>query len=374
MSLLEKTRNNPWWIAGGIALLAVLWLVTGSTEAGSPAVDNAAIEPARTDVRVRRQQAESIDRFVNVYGRTEPARTVTLKAEIGGRVMEVSTARGAYVKQGGDLLLLDARDRNAQLARARAEALAAKLTYEAEEKLKHESFASETRLAQALAQYEAAQAELKRIEVDLANTRIQAPFDGALQQRAVEAGDYVAVGDPVATFVDIDTLIISGSVSETEHANLRVGSRATAELVTGQQAAGVVRYIAPVADEATRTFRIEVEVPNRDHALPAGVTAEIQLPAGQALAHRVSPAILTLDANGEIGIKTVTADGTVNFTRVDIVKSTGDGVWISGLPAEADVIVVGQGFVRPGEMVDVVFDDAPASSATAVAGTARGGA
>lgn len=181
------------------------------------------------------------------------------------------------------------------------------------------------------------------------------------------------VGEPIATFVEIDKLIISGSVSETERANLETGSKATAKLVTGQEATGTVRYIAPVADEATRTFAIEVVVPNKDHALPAGVTAELKLPAGQTLAHRVSPAILTLDANGEIGIKTVAEDNTVRFTKVDIVKSSGEGVWIAGLPAESDIIVVGQGFVRPGEIIDPVYDaQAAGTAAVANAASANG--
>lgn len=368
MNLLHTLRKNPWWIAGIIVLLAVLWFASGAISGDEPA-ETRAEASATTDVQVRHQRAERIDRSISVYGRTEPARSVTLKAETGGAVAEVLAAEGAYVKQGQDLLRLDVRDRAAQLERARADVRAAQLTYEAETKLKHESFASETRLAQAEAQLETAQAELKRIEVDLANTRVKAPFDGALQQRMVEKGDYVAIGDPIATFVDIDTLIISGSVSETERVNLEVGTVATARLVTGQRVEGKIRYIAPVADEATRTFRIEVEAANKDHALPAGVTAELELPAGNILAHKVSPAILTLDANGDVGIKTVAGDDTVIFTRIDIVKSTDEGVWISGLPPEADVITVGQGFVRPGERVVPVAETAAGAAAMAKAAT-----
>lgn len=375
MKFLDRIRNNPWWIAGGVAVLVVLWMLSGLGGSDAPAEATQAEQTGTTDVRVRHQQAEPVARFVSVYGRTEPARTVTLKAETGGRVDQVLVERGAYVKRGSELVRIDVRDRDAQLERARAEVRAAKLRYEAEQKLQNESFASETRLAEAQAQYEAAQAELRRIEVDLANTRITAPFDGAVQERLVEIGDYVAPGDPVATFVEVDTLIVTGSVAETERANLEIGSRASAKLITGQEAVGKLRYIAPVADESTRTFRIELEVPNPDRALPAGVTAEIELPAGETLAHRISPAILALDENGEIGIKTINGDNTVEFTKVDIVKSSGEGIWISGLPEQADIIVVGQGFVRPGEKVTPVFENgAAASPAVNAAVEAAGGA
>lgn len=375
MNLLNKLKKNPWFIAGGIVLLVIIWMLTGigsDDQAETPQAEKASEKSM--DVRVRQQQAEAINRFVDVYGRTEPARTVTLKAETGGSIVEVPVERGAYVKKGTDLVRLNVRDRHAQLERARAEVTAARLRHEAEQKLQHESFASATRLAEAKAQFEAAQAELKRIEVDLAQTRIQAPFNGALQERLVEVGDYVAPGDPIATFVDIDTLIVTGSVSETERGNLEIGSIAIAKLVTGQEAKGRVRFIAPVAEEKTRTFKIELEVPNKDRALPAGVTAEIQVPAGSAFAHRVSPAILTLDEDGEIGIKTVSDDGTVRFNRIEILKSSNNGVWIEGLPEEANIITVGQGFVKPGDKVRAVFEgDGGSTSRPANAAAVSGG-
>ncbi|MBW3567088.1 MAG: efflux RND transporter periplasmic adaptor subunit [Proteobacteria bacterium] len=365
MNLINTLKNNPWWIAGGILLLVVVWMLTGigsSNEASSETASDPDVTKS-TDVRVRQQQAEPVESFVDVYGRTAPARMATLKAETDGRVVEVTAERGAYARKGAALVLLDVRNRNEQIERARAELKAAKMRFDAEKSLQHENFASETRLAEAQAQLEAARAELRRIQVDLANTRIKAPFNGALQERLVEVGDYVAVGDPVATFVDIDTLIVTGSVSETERTNLEIGATATAKLITGQTIEGRVRYIDPVAEESTRTFKIELEVPNNDHALPAGVTAQIHVPAGRRLAHRISPAILTLDDNGEIGIKTVADDNTVRFSKVDIVKSGVNGMWISGLPDEANIITVGQGFVKPGDTVNPVFEEKGAQNA-----------
>lgn len=367
MTFLGKLKNHPWAITGIIFVLVLAWMLTGVGAENGPE-DGAATDRQQereTDVRVRRQQAEPVQRFVEVYGRTAPARSVVLKAETGGRVADVSTERGAYVNKGDELLVLDMRDRREQRERARAEVRAAQMRFEAEQRLQEEQFASQTRLAEAQAQLDAARAELRRIEVDLENTRIRAPFNGALQDRVVETGDYVAIGDPVATFVEVDRLIVTGSVSETERANLEIGDTATARLVTGQTAEGRVRFIEPVADKATRTFRIELEVANPERTLPAGVTAQIRMPAGERLAHRVSPAILTLDDDGEIGIKTVAEDNTVRFNKIEIVRSTGTGMWIAGLPEQANIITVGQGFVRPGEKVKPVFESSGETAALA---------
>ncbi|MDZ7748441.1 MAG: hypothetical protein U5K43_06015 [Halofilum sp. (in: g-proteobacteria)] len=114
----------------------------------------------------------------------------------------------------------------------------------------------------------------------------------------------------------------------------------------------VVR-VAPRAEEASRTFRVEVEVPNPD-GVPANTSAEIEIPVGEVRAHRLSPALLTLDGDGRLGVKTVGDDGRVAFVAVEIVRSDPQGVWVTGLPDEARVITVGGGFVTPGDDVKAV--------------------
>ena len=129
---------------------------------------------------------------------------------------------------------------------------------------------------------------------------------------------------------------------------------ATAHLVTGEVVSGKIRYIAPVADEATRTFTVELELANPAGKLPAGVTTEMRIPAGVVLAYQVSPSLLTLDAEGELGIKTVDADGKVIFHRISIAQSGTSGIWVTGLPDQANIIVVGQGYVSAGQAVKAV--------------------
>src|SRR5690606_1004951 len=150
--------------------------------------------------------------------------------------------------------------------------------------------------------------------------------------------------------------IAVGEVSERDVREIGVGSPGRVQLVDGTILEGVVRYVSPVADPNTRTFRIELAVPNPDNALPAGMTAEIRLPAGETEAHFLSPALLTLDDAGNIGVKTVDEHGVVRFHDVEIFRSASDGVWVTGLPEEAVVITVGQGFVAVGERVEPVFE------------------
>ncbi|MCG8433890.1 MAG: efflux RND transporter periplasmic adaptor subunit [Gammaproteobacteria bacterium] len=359
MAVMHTLKQKPWIVAALMAGATILWMLSGIGN-GPQQQSNGVTETAALDlpsVRISTQAAERVARHINVYGRVEPAREITMSAETNGRIVSVEAQRGANVNQGDVIVRIDIRDRKAQLKRAQAEIEKARIEYAAQERLKNQSFVSETGLAQAMADLEAAKAERLRIEIDIANTEIRAPFGGALQDRLVEVGDYVASGDPVATFVDNTTLIVTGTIAEQEHANVSVGDEAEAVLITGEAAKGRIRYISPVADQATRTFSIELEIDNRDHQLPAGVTAELKLNAGEVYAHKISPAILTLDDNGEVGIKTVDGDNRVQFHKIEIVRSTADGVWISGVPENVSIITVGQGFVKPGDQVAPVEEN-----------------
>ena len=273
-----------------------------------------------------------------------------------GRVVFIGAERGAALERGDVLLRLDERDRAARLAQAEALVKQREVEYEARARLESQSYVSEAQLQEAVALLESARAQLTRARLDLRYMTVRAPFAGALQERIVELGDFVSRGDPIATYVDNRTVVVSADLSEFDAGYVDVGDQAEAHLATGETVQGQIRYVAPVAEEATRTFRVELEVDNSDGALRIGGTAELRIPAETVLAHRISPSLLTLDDAGSIGVKIVDDEGRVEFVVADIALSTNDGVWLTGLPETATIITVGQGYVASGTVVDAVAE------------------
>jgi len=351
-------RYKSWLTSGGIVLVVVIWLLSG--QFGSDDADQVATNHASTAdsaVRVRTQSAEAVTRTIVVNGKTAPARVVHLAAETDGRIEFVGARRGASLEKQDIIVRLDERDRAARLAEAEATLRQREVEYEGRLRLKTESYVSEAQLQEAVALLETAKTEITRARLDLGFMTIRAPFAGALQARDVEVGDFVARGDPVATYVDNRTIIVSANVSEFDARFVDTGKEATAVLATGETVRGRIRYVAPVADEATRTFTVELEVDNRESALRAGGTAELRIPAEEVLAHRISPSLLTLDDAGNVGVKIVDADGRVEFVVADIALSSNEGVWLAGLPETTTIITVGQGYVASGTLVDAVPEE-----------------
>ncbi len=162
------------------------------------------------------------------------------------------------------------------------------------------------------------------------------------------------MGDVVASLVDLDPVLVIGQVSERDIGRLEVGGLGVARLMTGERVEGRIRHISRVADPVTRTFRVELEVANPDGSLRDGVTAEVVLPGPTVLAHRVSPAVLSLSTSGTIGVKVHEADQKVRFLPVQSVAQGVDCLLKHTATTEITLITVGQEFVRDGQQVRTV--------------------
>jgi multidrug efflux system membrane fusion protein len=351
-------RHKSWYVSAGIVIAVTLWVASGSLgNSGdeTATIDDVAVAaPSKNAVRVRTQSAEEVMRTIVVNGKTAPARIARLSAETDGRIEYIGAERGTSLERGNLIVRMDERDRAARLAQAEATVKQREVEYEARERLKSESYVSDAQLQEALALLESARAELTRAKLDLEYMSVRAPFAGALQDRMVEVGDFVSRGDPIATYVDNRTIIVSANLSEFDARFVDVGDMAEARLATGETVRGRIRYVAPVADEATRTFVVELEVANDDGKLRAGGTAELQIPAEMVFAHRISPSLLTLDDAGNVGVKIINDLGEVEFVVADIALSTNDGVWLAGLPEITTIITVGQGYVADGAVVNSI--------------------
>lgn len=354
-------RNQSLFIALGITAALALWLLSGSGATGSardPKLEAPrGARPPVTSVRVKTVEPQRVTRDVVIYGKTEAARSVTLRAELDGRVMATGAKRGAQVKKGDVIVRLDVRDLEARLQQANALIHQREIQYKAAQRLMSKNFQSQTDVAEALANLEAARAAAKRVEVDIDHSVVSAPFDGVLHTRPVEIGDFVEKGKEIARILELDPILITGEVTQQELDHLKVGAAGNAKLITGEELRGVLRYVASESDQATRTFRVELEVDNPGTAVVSGTTAELRIPTEELLAHFISPALLSLNSQDKIGVKSVDDHGVVVFHPVDIVRTGVDGVWVSGLPARVRVITVGQGFVHEGDRVEARADD-----------------
>ncbi len=351
-----------------IALLLAAWLasgVLGSKDTPNPAslaeqnreqsrVDE---EAAPTKVRVSVLQATPQQRLIKVRGKTENKRTVDVKVELAGIIVNRPVDRGSLVAKGDLLCQLSVEDRQASLSEAQAALAQAQIEYSGALSLKEKGYNSDTAIAGAKARLAAAEANISRRNLDLQKITVRAPFGGIVEDVHQEIGDYVSPGANCATVVDMDPMLLVGRVSEQDVINLSIGQLATGYLRNGASVTGPVTFIGQLTDPTTRTYAVEIELANPDRSLRSGITTEIHIPVETVLAQKISPALISLDDAGEIGIRTVNENNVVEFHHIDILADASDGIWVHGLPNRAGVITVGQELVTAGERVDPVFQN-----------------
>jgi multidrug efflux system membrane fusion protein len=355
------------WVAGAILIAVVAWMGSGfvlPSEPPAPAAPEAAAAPVA--VAVRTSRAEPVMLTFQAEGQAQPDRDTMIRAETSGDVGEVLVARGARVEEGEVIARLSTDRLEADLAGAREELARARREQANAEALLERGVATADRVAQARASLAAAEAQVAAAETALESAEIVAPFAGRLETMTLDAGEFVSVGAEVARLVDNTPLTVAIQVPQQSLGEIQDGQVASVRFITGEEAEGRVTFVGSAAASETRTFLAEIEVPNPEGAIPAGLSAEVVIPLREVPAHFVSPSIVSLDVEGRVGIKTV-EDGRVVFHPVEVVRAETAGIHVTGLPPVADLIVVGQGFVRAGEAVA----PGPVPPGVAVLGMAR---
>ena len=316
-------------------------------EAPSATVETAA---APVPVMVLASQAEQTVSQLLVRGRTKANRNVAVQAETTGLIISEPLRRGTRVAAGDVLCELDPGTRPAQRAEAQAKLEEALAEAGAADKLTVKGFLAETTRIARQANLMSAQAAVELVDLDIERLKIHTPFGGILESDTAELGARLAPGDLCATVIDLSVVKAIGYVSEQAIDHLEIGQPARARLINGMEISGQITFISRMADEDTRTYEIEITLPNEAGRVRDGMTAELSIDLPAETAHRLPQSALTLDDDGRIGVRVAEGD-TARFLPVQILRDTPDGMWVSGLPEQAGVIVVGQEFVRDGRKI-----------------------
>ncbi|MFT5162658.1 MAG: multidrug efflux system membrane fusion protein [Alteromonadaceae bacterium] len=360
-------EEKPYLLAIFITLALIAWMASGTGAAQVQLAEKTTTEVALAKVQVTPFIAQNIKREMTLYGRTEPDRQATLKAQLSGLVTKVLATRGSKVSKDQPLVELALNDLTVRLSQAKALLNQRKIQYNGAKSLSKKGYQAQAQLAEANANLAGAKAQLKSIELDIEHAVIRAPFDGVLNERFVEVGDYVGPGDDVALIADLNPLVIKADVTESQVHQLTLGQRASSLMLNKTIFEGDIRYISSISHQGTNTFKVEVAIPNENYALRAGFSTELSILLDEVPAIKISPALLALDEKGNVGVKTV-SENKVIFTPIQMVKSENDGVWLTGLGDNAQVISLGQGLVREGDSVEAISVSSTKTAVTDSAG------
>jgi multidrug efflux system membrane fusion protein len=347
--------------AVGLAAGAALWIASGHFLPHETAESRASVRPGETAeklfrVAVIETSVVPHSRKLILSGRTEADRRVMAVARTGGVLTELRVRRGSHVKQGDVIAILSDEAREAQVMQAKALLDQRKIELDAKRRLIELNAVPRLELSSLEAQYRAAQAGLAAAEAERDRGIVTAPWSGIVTDLPAEVGAsaFSFAGKEIAQIVALDPMLAVVEVAERRLGGIKVDDPAHVRLVTGQTATGRIRFVSKSASPTTRTYRVEVEISNPDGAIPDGITSEVTISMASSPATRVPRSALTFSSKGELGVRAVGGDGTVQFVPITVVEDGQAHMWVAGVTTGTRVIVQGQDFVREVQRVEAM--------------------
>ena len=319
---------------------AIIWMISGYFY--SPVISLEKVQKEELVVRVMDQNSVPYKEKILIKGFAEADKKVDLKSETSGRVVSLPIEQGSFVKKGEIICSLFVAEKESFFKKA-------ELEFESAKKLFDEGLYSSNQLQNIKSNFE-------RAKLELDNASIKAPFDGIVDRISIDEGDFLSRGSTCATLLDLDPMILVGEISESDLINISKGSKAFIETLDGNTFNGEISFIAASANPYTHTFRVEVKVENTNSLIKDGASAKIYVSAKEQMANLIPLSILRLDDQGNLGVRLISNQGTVEFKEIGLIQDTNSGVWVSGLPSSSRIITVGQDYVNEGEKVKFAFD------------------
>lgn len=357
-------RNKSLLTAAVLLALLALWMLSGllkTDAAQSTTADTPALSALMT-VQVTLAEPEPVQEELVLHGQLEPARRLDMQSDNAGDVLEVHIRKGQRVAKDQLLIALDTGNLDSDLIEARARLTAARSEQKAAKALNSRGLQSQSQLESAQANLAGAVAQLRRIEQEIVDAKITAPFAGVVNDIHVELGQHLAEGAPVLELVDDSTLIATANIAQQQLTLVQPDQAVTARLLSGETLAGQITFIAAIADVQTRSFEVEATLENPAQAIAAGVSASLVIPHEPVDAIYISPSMISLGDNEQLGVKIVDTNDAVAFVPIELVLADSQGAWVSGIEAQTRVITQGQGFVNVGDRVKTALkQESPAA-------------
>ncbi len=359
------------------ALLLILAAGCGKAPEGEakPEGENTAqeMEAARAvPVRIQQVRPNRFTVTLSPGGSTEAWREVDIAAQVGGTVLRLPFEMGDMVEKGDLLVEIDKRLYSAGVQQAKAGLLAAEGTHDqAQRNLKRSrSLKDNDRISdvefeavklgalQAESGMLAARAALDLASKSLEDCEIRAPFTGRVAMLIPEVGEQVAPGMPMVAVIDLSSVLIRTSISERDAVRIQKGMPVDIFIPALQDLRfeGEVHSLGVRSDMMTRSFPLEIRVPNTEGRLLSGMSARSSIRLEDRTGAIVIPAGAVVEQYGEPIVFTV-QEGVAQRKNIRLGMREGNRVEVlEGLVAGDELIVQGQWSVKDGTVVENVGD------------------
>ncbi|MBT4879102.1 MAG: efflux RND transporter periplasmic adaptor subunit [Alphaproteobacteria bacterium] len=357
-NIMLKFSKKSHYLALIIIITSSLWISSGLLKKRTPPqampIESKVINSVTTNISAITNHQKKY----KIYGSAKAHKIISLKSEINGKVNNIYKNEGDIVKAGEVIFTLEPKQYKAEYAEAKAHYSSKKTTLKTTKELYKKGLSAKTILANHQADFKAAEAKLESAKIKLDNTEILAAFDGKIEEINIETGEIIeGYRTEMATLVNDNKILVHGFLAEKLISDVNLIEKIEVEFFSGLKKQAILNYISATSDAITKTYKIEVLVENNDNLIKDGMTVELSFTLKKIKAHKISSSALSLDDNGNIGVKIINHNNLVEFLPATIIGEEGEYIWLTDLPDVIEIITIGHGFVRNGDQVLVRRDE-----------------
>lgn len=328
--------------------------------------------PRAVPVSVAEVEEREVQLALKMVGSTVPYRESRVAAQMGGVVSAVHFEPGQMVLKGAKLVSLDRSNILLSIKAAKSVLSTSELRLaEARKKLSRSSTLKETK---AISQtgYETdlfkvrtheqdlvrVKSELERLHRNLRLMTVHAPFQGFVIDKKTEIGQWIRTGEPVALMVDLSIIIVEARLPERYIEEVKQGMQVLVsfDALGGKKFEGIIDSVLPVADVGSRTFPLQISMPNPDLRIKGGLLARVTISGNSRTVLLVPKDALVLD-KGRATVIVIRKNKTRQI-GVKLGQAYGHMMEITGRVKKGDKVVVkGNERLFPGQTVKIVFDE-----------------
>jgi len=305
-------------------------------------------------VEVSVVKKSSIDRDIELVGTLAAWKEANLGAQTSGRIQKIYVEEGSRVKEGDLLFEMD----DTQLAQAKIQYQITKDNYERMKPLYETGSISQSQYDQIKAAYETAE---KNYNLLLTNTQFRAPFSGIITAKKLNEGEVFLLaptgGAPtIVTLMQINPLKLLLNVSENNFKDIKIGQTVEiqSDIFPNEIFKGYISRINPTINALTRTFEVEVKIPNPQEKLRPGMFVRAKILLGKTDGILVNRAAILKQIGTSAYYAFIIKNNIAKRVDVTIGKEFDSVIEITSGLAEGDYLVTnGQGILKNGTQVEI---------------------
>ena len=308
-------------------------------------------------------KTEEFKHVLELQGNVTTKDLLVITPETNGILTHVYVKEGQRVNKGQILAKIDDGGLGQQLSQLKIQADLAKTTYERQKRLWDQNIGSEIQFLQAKSSYESQVKAVNHMQQQIAKTVVKAPFSGTIDDVISEQGNVVAAGQTeLMQIVNLNNMYIETEVPERYVSDVVIGKDVVVELpVLGKKIDTKIRQAGDVINPANRTFKVEIEIPNKDKAIKPNLTAKLKInDYTNEKAILIPQSVISENAEGEQYVYVVTDKngkgiGSAKRVIIETGKTQGDVIEVvGGLETGSEIIKEGARSVRDGQSVEVI--------------------